>query len=433
MSQIPRVPQDVLPRLWQAGVEAVAAGPAVRRALEQAGLPARSWTRVLALGKAAAPMAVAAVEELEARGLKVRDGLVITAHPLTLPHPVLQVVPGDHPLPGPRSARAAAAVARFAESGRPGDFVLVLLSGGASSLIAAPVPGLGSDDLSRLHARLLRSGLPIGTINRIRRRFGRWSGGRLAAALAPADLLVLAISDVPGNRFADIGSGPCTPDLDTAASLLSWIKAEGLLDLLPPDALDLLQLQAAGSLADSPQPGDPRLASVQTLIIASNADAVAGVIAGAGALGLRAEAIAEPLAGEAAEAGRHISRMALEDGRADCLVWGGETTVTLPPEASGRGGRSQELALAAAEVIAGGDSPFPAVLAAGTDGIDGNTDAAGAVVTPATWGRIRRAGRDPAADLAGHDSHAALAAAGALLRTGPTGTNVMDLVIALRR
>lgn len=423
----------MLPRLWQAGVEAVAPGPAVRRALAQADLPARSWTRVLALGKAAAPMAMAAVEELEARGLRVRDGLVVTAHPQTLPHPALQVVPGDHPLPGARSARAAAAVARFVESGRPGDFVLVLLSGGTTSLVGAPVPGLSVEELARLHEGLLRSGLPIGAMNRIRRRFSRWGGGRLGAALAPADQLVLAISDVPGDTFADIGSGPCTPDLDTAASLRAWLEAERLLDLLPPTAHELLQLQMARSLADSPQPGDPRLASVQCRIIAANADAVAGVVTSAGALGLRVDAMPELLAGEAADAGRMVAREALEEGRADCLVWGGETTVTLPPGATGRGGRCQELALAAAQVIARGEAQCPAVLAAGTDGIDGDTDAAGAVVTPATWGRVRRAGRDPAADLARHDSHLALAAAGALLRPGPTGTNVMDLVIALRR
>lgn len=423
----------MLPRLWQAGVDAVAAGPAVRRALAEADLPARSWTRVLALGKAAAPMAMAAAEGLAARGLRVRDGLVVTAHSQTLPHPALQVVTGDHPLPGPRSARAAAAITAFVEGGRPDDFVLVLLSGGTSSMIGAPVPGLSPEELALLHERLHRSGLPIGAMNRIRRRFGRWSGGRLGAALAPADQLVLAISDVPGDTFADIGSGPCTADLDTAESLLAWLEEERLIELLPPHASELLQLQVARSLADTPQPGDPRLGAIQTRTIASNADAVAGVIEAAGALGLRAEATSPLLTGEAAEAGRNVAHAALEDGRADCLVWGGETTVTLPPGLAGRGGRCQELALAAAEVIERGEASFPAILAAGTDGIDGTTDAAGAVVTPATWGRIRRAGRDPGTDLAGHDSHAALAAADALLRTGPTGTNVMDLIIALRR
>lgn len=431
MPQVARSPHDVLPRLYQAGLAAVAPAPAVRRALESLAPPPGPWTRILALGKAAVPMAVAAAETLRGLGHRVRDGLIVPARPVTLSDRALRVVAGNHPLPGRASAAAARAVGLFVADGRPGDLLVALVSGGTSSLIGAPVAGLSEADFRALSDTLIGAGLPIGDVNRVRRRFARWAGGRLGAALAPAQRIVLAISDVPGDRLADIGSGPFSADPDTAASLRAWLEAEGIWPTLPAAARALLE----GPLPETPQAGDPRLEGSIARIVASNADALRGVAAAATRLGLRALVQAEPLAGEAAACGRALAARLLvpaADGEADCLVWGGETTVRLPPGHPGRGGRSQELALAAARALAAADGDYPALLAAGTDGIDGPTDAAGALVTPGTWARIQAQGRDPERDLTAHDSHPALDAAGALLRPGPTGTNVMDLAIGLR-
>lgn len=435
MTTVPRHPRALLEQIFHGAIAAVAPGPAVHRAV--AGLPINGapWIRILALGKAAVPMATAAADGLAARGLRLRDGLVVPAHSTTLFHPVLRVVPGDHPIPGERSREAAREVGRFARQGRPDDLVLVLLSGGTSSLIAAPVDQLETTDLVALHQALIRSGQPIGVVNRLRRRCNRWGAGRLALALAPARIEVLAISDVPGDVMADIGSGPCSPDPDRADTLRDFLRETGLWSDLPAGVHRLLDGVIGGEFPDTPAPGDPRLAAVATRIIASNRDAIAGGVRAAVALGLRAAPAGEPLAGEAAPMGRRIADrlLALTSAEARCLVWGGETVVQLGPGDLGSGGRSQELALAAAEVLAGAEGEFPALLAAGTDGRDGATPAAGAHAFPGTWRRIRAAGRDPARDLAAHDSHPSLHAADATLITGPTGTNVMDLVIGIGR
>jgi hydroxypyruvate reductase len=436
MTPVTRHPRALLERIFQGAIAAVAPGPAVQRAV--AGLPigGSPWLRILAMGKAAVPMATAAADALQARGLRVRDGLVIPAQPTMLHHPVLRVVPGDHPIPGEGSREAAREVGRFARQGRPGDLVLVLLSGGTSSLIAAPVDHLDADDLVALHQVLIRSGQPVGLVNRLRRRCSRWGAGRLALALAPARIELLAISDVPGDVLADIGSGPCSPDPDRALALRDFLQSASLWTELPAGVRRLLDETVLGTIADTPARGDPRLEGVGTRIIARNRDAVLGAMRAATGAGLVAEAAAEVLAGEAAPMGRRIAEQLLAPpatGTARCVVWGGETVVRLEPEHQGLGGRSQELALAAASVLGRSQGDFPALLAAGTDGRDGPTPAAGGFAMPGTWRRIRAAGRDPAADLAAHDSHRALAAADATLVTGPTGTNVMDLVIGLSR
>jgi glycerate 2-kinase len=426
----------MLERVFQGALAAVAPGPAVRRGLEGVDLNPQRWIRVLALGKAAVPMATAAAEVLRERGIRLRDGLVVDARAVTLANPVLRMVAGDHPVPGRRSAEVARALERFTTDGRPGDVVLVLLSGGTSSLIGAPVSGLTQGDLEAIHRLALRAGLPIGEMNRLRRRFSRWAAGRLALALAPADLHVLAISDVPGDAMADIGSGPCSPDPDRAGPLREWLVASGLWDAIPANARAILDAVVAGDLPDTPSQADEVFQRIQPRIIAANADAMRGAKETAIRLGLRATLESQPLSGDAAGMGRLLGRRLMTSPRLEhpeCLIWGGETAIALPDDHAARGGRSQELALAAAEVLAAAAGNYPALLAAGTDGVDGQGDAAGAVVDPSTWQRIVAAGRQPLADLHAHRSYDALDSAGALLRTGPTGTNVMDLVLALQR
>ena len=381
----------LLRELFDAGVAAVDPGPAVSRALAAHEAPRRA-PHVFAIGKAAPAMATAAVAELAAHGLEPAGGIVVAADGGDGQVGLLPRVLGDHPVPGPRSFEAARAIGRAAAAVGRDDECWVLLSGGTSSLIGAPAPGVGPNQLVSTFRELLASGRAISDVNAVRRRMLRWGAGRLAEALAARHIRVLAVSDVPGDHPGDIGSGPCTPD------------------------------------ADAPEDG-----RITFEIVARNADAIIGAESRAHEYGLEV-VVGAPLAGEARRTGEELARellairAALAPGRKACLIRGGETTVTLQG-ATGMGGRSQELALAAAHTLAGVDGIV--VLAAGTDGRDGPTDAAGAYVHGGTWAAIAEAGMDPAATLVAHDCHRALEAVGALLRTGPTGTNVMDLAIGV--
>ncbi len=424
----------LLEELYAAAVAAAAPGPALKRALS--GVNPTGPVRLFALGKAAWPMAETATAVLGARGLEPAGGLVVPPAAAPSPHRALRVVPGDHPEPGPRSRAAADALARAAKDTGPADEAWVLLSGGTTSLLGAPINGVNESDLASLYALLLGSGLDISAMNRIRKRFSRWGGGRLAVALAPARVRVFIVSDVIGDDLASIGSGPCVPDPTRAAEIRHALDAAGLTARAPAALLTRLAEVEAGRDAETPKPDDPAFRKVETRLIVSNRLALEAAAARAGESGLAAEIVPTPLAGEAARAGREIAATVLRRARGSgpgpspCIIWGGETTVTLGG-LSGLGGRSQELALAAAEELARGGCAGVSLLAAGTDGRDGPTDAAGAVVDGATWEAVRRAGRDPARDLAAHDAYRALDAAGALFRPGLTGTNVMDIVIGL--
>ncbi len=426
--------------LYTAATEAVNPAPAlVSRLAPLQGEPgARRW--LLALGKAAVPMAAAAVQTLTTWGEAPAGGLIVAPVAGPAPHPALRVVAGDHPEPGAGSLAAALALRETAGRVRAEDEVWVLLSGGASSLLAAPVEGMTAAELRALYALLLGSGLDIVAMNRIRKRFSRWGGGRLAAALAPARVRVFVVSDVIGDDLAAIGSGPCVPDPTTAGELHQVLERAGLWDRVPASGRRLLLASESGETAETPKPGDRAFARVTHELIASNRLALEAAAGRAAALGLAAEVAEAPLAGEAWSAGARIAATLLQHcGRPDfpqpeapgrCFVWGGETTVTLGDAPPGLGGRCQELALAAARELSGA-RPGVALLAAGTDGRDGPTDAAGAVVDGGTWSAATQAGRDPARDLAAHDAYRALEAAGALVKVGLTGTNVMDVVIGI--
>ncbi|HEX6615767.1 MAG TPA: DUF4147 domain-containing protein [Gemmatimonadales bacterium] len=430
--------RELLIELYRAATAAVDPAPALRARL--AALPPHSGRRwILALGKAAGPMARAAVETLAGWGAEPAGGVIVAPALEPAPHGALTVVRGDHPEPGAGSLAAAHALGEAAARIPADDEVWVLLSGGATSLLAAPVDGLTPEELRALYALLLGSGLDITAMNRIRKRFSRWGAGRLAEALAPARVRVFAVSDVIGDELASIGSGPCVPDPATAADVRLLLEDAGLWDRVPGAARRALLASEAGETADTPKPGDGAFARVTLELIASNRLAVEAAATRAVELGLRAEVVDTPLAGEAAAAGARIAAALLQhcqrpanpqrSGRR-CMVWGGETTVTLGDSPPGLGGRCQELALSAARVLASASDEV-VLLAAGTDGRDGPTDAAGAVVDGGTWEAITAAGRDPARDLAKHDAYRALDAAGALVRTGLTGTNVMDVVIGL--
>ena len=420
--------------IYDAAVAAVEPRRALLRSLASTPPPER--VRIVALGKAALPMAAGAIEHLDRLEIPVAGGVVVTPDEGPAPDRRLARRTGDHPLPGARSYQAALAVADAAALASPKDEAWVLLSGGTTSLIGAPIDGLSLDEYTRLIDGLGRAGLPIGDLNRLRKRFSRWGAGRLAAACRAGRIRVFALSDVPGDAPADIGSGPCEPDPSTAAELHDVLEAIARRIPLPEAALRLLERVTRRELPETPKPGDPIFDRVTTRIVGSNALALAQGADRAAALGYRVVPVAGPVTGPAEAAGAAlVARAMAEPARPSepiAVIAGGETTVVLG-SGPGKGGRCQQLALSAARELAPmGTDPPVVLLAGGTDGRDGPTDAAGAVVDGLTWATITAGHVDPNRALADHDAYPALAAAGALFRPGPTGTNVMDVMVVLR-
>jgi hydroxypyruvate reductase len=428
----------LLSTLYEAAVAAVAPASLVSAALTD--LDARHDQRfwVFGFGKAAPAMAQGAVAALRRSLYTMAGGVVVGAEPSKSPFSTIRSTQGDHPLPGAGSFAAAQLIGDAVSAVRGDDAAVVLVSGGTTSLVAAPVRGAEQRDIERLFVQLMDAGLEIGVMNAVRKRFLRWGAGRLAVALAPARTRVLLLSDVPGDAPADIGSGPCAPDEWRARDLVAILEDARLLDELPGSLREYLSSVFRGLSPDTPKAGHPAFAHVSTRVVGSNTLALDGALSRAKHLGVPAERGTFALSGEASACGERIALVLLErasSGRTGCVMWGGETTVQLRDAsvAQGTGGRCQELALAAGRTLAsaGDAARRVTLLAAGTDGRDGPTDAAGAFADAALWQRITDAGVDPGAALARHRSFAALDAGGALLRRGPTGTNVMDVVIAV--
>jgi glycerate 2-kinase len=395
----------------------------------------RVW--LFAFGKAAHAMAAAATVQLQRALAEIVGGVVVAPTAGKPPCGTVSVMIGDHPVPSRASFAAAKRIETLTASKRGGDLGLVLLSGGASSLIAAPLRGMREDDLTRTFELLLGSGLDIHAVNAVRKRFSRWAAGRLALALAPASTHCFAVSDVPGDDLASIGSGPCVPDPITVQRVIDILRGAQLLAHLPVGFQQFLTDSARGAIPETPKATHPAFAHVQARVIANNSLALQGAATAARNMGCDVTVHPEPLVGDVGDAASRITsqlavRRGVRAGTAVCHLWGGETTVTLTPGAP-PGGRCQQLALAAAGQLATAREDGATLLVAGTDGRDGTTDAAGAVVDRQTWNDIVAAGVDPAAALRTNASHDALSRAGALFTTGPTGTNVMDVTIALVR
>lgn len=432
-----RVGSDLLFRFYESAVAAAAPGPATTRAFEELNLERSRRLWIFSVGKAARPMAAAAVTAALRSLHSIVGGIVVAPDDAPSPYPTLQSFRGDHPVPGRNSFEAAARIADIASGRRGTDVALVLLSGGATSLIGAPVRGIPEADFIALHELLLGSGLDIAQMNAVRKRFSRWSAGRLALALAPATTYCLAISDVQGDEPGVIGSGPCVPDSTNVQQVTDILQRSNLLSRMPRSVREYLAAVGRRTIPETPARGHPAFAHVAVRIIGNNSMARNGAAAAARAHGLEAHVVEDWLGGEAARAGESIAReLIARRTRAEagtCVIWGGEPTVTLTGTSAttAGGGRCQELALAAARVLrqaAEGASGI-ALLAAGTDGRDGATDAAGAFVDGTTWASIADAGVNPAHALAEHRSYAALRAAGALVPRRDTGTNVNDVVI----
>jgi hydroxypyruvate reductase len=438
-----------IPPILAAALAAVEPAAAVRRALQRQGetlivrdqgydLAAFRRLIVIGAGKAGAPMAQAVAEIL---GDHIDDGYVVVKYGHG-PKPgqtiaPLRIVEAGHPTPDQPGLEAGAEVLRRAEGAGPNDLVICLLSGGGSALLEALPPGLTLADLQITTDSLLASGAAIREINTLRKRLSLVKGGQLARAIAPAACLTLVVSDVVGSPLEAIASGPTAPDPSTWADAWAVVERYHLAERLPAAVRQRLEAGRDGALPETPKPGDPIFAQGQIVIVADNAIAAEAARAEAERQGFQALVLTTSLEGEARQAAEFIVSLAGDVktyhrplAPPACLILGGETTVTLADCANpGRGGRNQELALAAALALAGCDGIT--VVSLGTDGSDGPTDAAGGMADGETAARGLALGLDASDHLRRHDAYPFLEAVGGLLRTGPTRTNVNDLVLAL--
>jgi len=443
-----------LTRIYAAAVAGVAPSRLIARALagETAGgakVPAlladASRIFLLAAGKAA----MGTADEVAARlGPRLHDALAIVPAPASKSEFVSAAAPADasdvprrtirtlaaaHPLPDVSSERAGAAALEFARRAGPGDLLLFALSGGASALMAAPAPPVTLADKIAINAALLGSGASIRELNIVRRHLSAIKGGGLLRACGGARVLSFILSDVAHNDLATIGSGPAAADPTTFAEAVGVLKRRGLWGRAPETIRDRLERGAAGEIAETLKPGDPLLERVDNLVIGDNTSALEAAAEATAAAGYVVDRWRE-LYGEADDLGRalaaHLSAIAGSAAARTCVIAGGEPVVTM--RGRGKGGRAQQAALSMAlELERLGGAPRVVALFAGTDGIDGPTDAAGAFSSPRTPARAREAGFDPDAALKRSDAYPLFAALGDLFITGPTGTNVSDIFIGL--
>ena len=416
-------------RLEEPAREAVASSSAGRRPV------------IVAFGKGACSMARGALEALGS----AEGGVVVVPEGMACSLPGLETLESTHPLPSERSVRAAEAVLEWARTARSSGRTLVaLISGGGSALVEKPVEGIPLEDLVEANRVLLQSGLSILEINTVRKHLSLVKGGRLAAAASPARVVGVYASDVPGDRLDLIASGPTVPDPSTFEDALRIVRAYGLERRLPESIVRALERGARGEIPETPKPGDPVFRSVENRLCASNMTVLAGLSRILREeLGYEALILTSRIEGESREVGKALASIALEAlergvpaGPPLALLVGGETSVTVR-NPRGRGGRNMELALSTAARI---DYWRPdlepgkiAVLSMDTDGIDGNTDAAGAIAYNGITRVAREKGLDPLEALEENNTYDLFDRLGLLLRTGPTGSNLNSVTVILVR
>lgn len=421
-------PRRVMPQCTQAAAGEWRFERAGRRVVIAKAAAAGARLRVIGLGKAADTFAEGLLASLPP-GFVIDEALVVCRQAPqagALPDD-WQVCLGDHPLPGARSLAAGHAVLDFADAARAGDHHIVLLTGGASALCAAPASGVGLDDKIKATQLLMHAGAPIAEINALRKRLSAVKGGRLGARLASrgASVVTLAVSDVEGDDPAVIGSGPTIADASAVGDLQETLHRRGLWALMPPAVRARIEADLA---AEAPTTGAAAASSSVFATVATLDDALAALVAAGERAGLRVVSLGRSLYGEVAAHAEQIASClrGMRGAGPALLVAGGEPVLRVAGD--GLGGRAQELALRVALGIA--EAEGVTLLAAGTDGIDGPTCAAGGFADGGTVARIAAAGLDVRQVLARNDSHAALSSAGDLFVTGPTGTNVADVVVA---
>jgi glycerate 2-kinase len=386
---------------------------------------------LIGAGKASAAMA-AAMEAL--LGDRITGGRICVKYGHGTPLAHCELFEAGHPVPDDNGIRAARAILETVAQADANDLIIGLISGGGSALLPLPLPGLNLADKQAATRLLLASGANIHEINAIRKHLSAIKGGRLAQAAAPAQVVSLLLSDVVGDDLDVIASGPTVPDRSTYADCRKILERYDLQDRLPANVNDLITRGMRGEFADTPGADDPIFERITNIVVGSNREALSAAQAKAETLGYRPLVLTSRLEGEAREVARFLVQIlteALHSGHPLppplCLLSAGETTVTL--RGQGKGGRNTELALAAAIHLNG--TPACVLLSGGTDGNDGPTDAAGAIVDGHSVRRAAKMDWDPTAVLADNDSYSLLAATGDLLITGPTRTNVMDLQIGL--
>ncbi|GAB4422361.1 MAG: glycerate kinase [Thermodesulfovibrionales bacterium] len=413
---------------------------------------------VIAFGKAACPMAKAVEEEL---GDLIDTGIVITKnggeemkrsigervmikkhyplHPFTT-SPIHQnlslhlftLFNASHPVPDENGLKATEEVIKLIKEADEKTLVICLISGGGSALLVAPYEGITLAEKQLITELLLKAGADIYELNTVRKHISRVKGGRLAEIAYPAMVISLILSDVIGDRLDVIASGPTAPDRSTFRDALSVLEKYRLIDKAPESIIKFLQAGADGLVKETPKEGDRIFQNVENIIIGSNRIALEAARQKAEELGLRSEIITSELTGEAREVGRWLARrvrneLSVMGNKRICFISGGETTVTV--KSNGKGGRNTELALAFAMEIEGIEGIT--LLSAGTDGTDGPTDAAGAIVNGETVKKARAIGLNPEEYLNNNDSYNFFKKIDGLFITGPTGTNVMDVQIVI--
>jgi glycerate 2-kinase len=409
----------LLREMFEAAIAAASPDKAVPANLPP---PPAGRTVVVGAGKAAASMARAVEAHWPAD--KPLSGLVVTRYGHGVgPLKQIEVVEAAHPIPDAAGQQAASRILDLVKGLGPDDLALCLISGGGSALLSLPAPGITLDDKQALNRALLKSGANINEINCVRKHLSAIKGGRLALAAAPAKILSLIISDVPGDDPSVIASGPTTPDTTTLADAKAVLRRYGI---VPPPSV---QARLDDSACETPKPGDPAFARSETRIIAAPQASLEAAAEVAAQAGYRLLILGDAIEGEAREVGKvmaGIARQVAVHGQpapAPCvLISGGETTVTVG--GAGRGGRNVEFLLSLAVELDGRPRIF--AIAGDTDGVDGAEDVAGAIVTPDSLERARRAGLNARASLAENDGHGFFGALGDQVVTGPTLTNVND-------
>ena len=427
--------------IFQAALDAVNPRTAIHRHLRRdgekllAGGEAYDLTGrrvyVVGGGKASGVMA-AAVEEV--LGDRIREGIVAVKDSHAVPLRRIRIHEASHPVPDARGVQAAADILTLLARTRPEDLVIVLISGGGSALLPAPAAGIDVADKQAVTRALITCGATIEEINTVRKHCSRIKGGQLAQAIQPASCLTLVLSDVIGDRLGVIASGPTAPDPTTFHDAIEVLRRYALRDRIPARIGQYVDSGARGEVPETPKPGDMCFDKVRHCIIGNNLQALLAGRDRAASLGFHTLFLTSRLQGESREVARALAAFLVEMRRSGhpvsppaCLLLGGETTVTV--RARGTGGRNQELVLAAALAIAGEEDLV--VFSAGTDGSDGPTDAAGAVADGETCSRARAAGLDPLRALEHNDAYHFFHGLGDLIITGPTYTNVMDVILLL--
>ena len=411
-----RDPALMLRRLFDAAVAAADPARCVPpHLLDLADVSNRAKGRTVVVGAGKASAAMARAVEDHWRG--DLSGLVITRYGCAAPCERIEIVEAAHPVPDASGLEAAGRILGLAESLGRDDLMLCLMSGGGSALLSLPAPGLAFEDKQAVNGALLRSGAAIGDINCVRKHLSAIKGGRLAQAAAPAKVVSLMISDVPGDDPAVIASGPTVADATTTADAIRVLERFSI------DVPAGVTAWLGGNAAETPKPGDAVFADTENRIVARPLGSLEAAARAAEEMGLTPVILGDAIEGEARDVAKAHAELARAAKAPTVLLSGGEVTVTLRGD-GGRGGPNTEYLLAMALVLDG--APAIHVMACDTDGIDGSEDNAGAVIGPETLARAIDAGLDAKAYLDGNDAYSFFHGLGDLVVTGPTLTNVND-------